>query len=1081
MPHFMLPSPACGARHAMRLARVIRAPLSFVVLVAPALVHAQSAAPAPRRAAGAASASESVAESTFTALSWRNIGPANMSGRMSDVEGVAGNPAILYAGSASGGVWKSTNAGTTWLPIFDKQSVQSIGDLAVDPTNPEVVYVGTGEANVRNSVSFGNGMYKTTDGGRTWRSLGLGDTRHISRVVIDPKNPRRVFAAAIGHAFGPNEERGVFMTEDGGDTWKKALYTDSRHGASDLDIDPQNPNILYAGMWYFDRKQWTHRSGDTLGGIYRSTDGGHSWQKMTKGLPKLMGRIGIKVAPSSPNVVYAVAETREGYVFRSDDHGESWRKVSDNAHTLGRGFYYADLRVDPQNPDRVYTLGMSYMVSIDGGSTFKAVTGNFHGDHQTMWIDPLDPKRLYMGDDGGLSVSHDQGKTWEWFQNLPVGQFYQLSYDMREPFYHVAGGLQDNGVWTGPSRTRGASVMSPDWRFIQNGDGYYAVSHPENPDLFLSDYQAGGIQATNLQTYEQREASPQVKRMDGYSADSNAVRFNWNAPIVQSPHDKRVVYFAGSVIYRSSDWGKTWTTISGDLSKNDKSRQGDAGGPILKENTVAEYYGNVYSFAESPVQKGVLWAGTDDGNVQVSQDDGKTWVNVAPNVAGVGADAVVSGVEPSRAAAGTAYVTFERHMMDDYRPYVYKTTDFGKTWTNITGNLPSSAYLQVIREDPRNPNLLYAGTELGLYVSWSGGTAWTRLHLKNLPSVAVHEVLVHPRENDLILATHGRAVWVLDDATPIQQMTAQVAAKAAHLFPMRAATRYNQGDHQWNWGNKQYRGQNAPYGAIVTYWLGRKPAADSLVKVEILKDGSVIRTLKKPSADAGFNRVTWDLRMDPPKVLSDMPADSADPGDWRARPTGPQVLPGQYAVRLTVAGASQEQALTVRIDPSSGIGEQELRQQFEQATRLNTVIASLIDTERNLVAFKGQIDERRATGKEMRGEASRDMATAAGEEIVKLDSVRLQLTRPRSEVIPFYSEGPRPLERAMSLMGSIDNGLTPVIAAQREYMGDVRRDAQTVIDMVERQVNASVQRMNPLLKALGLPELIAPPKKATAM
>ncbi|MEP7345320.1 MAG: glycosyl hydrolase, partial [Gemmatimonadaceae bacterium] len=583
--------------------------------------------PAPSPAAASAPA---LAESLFANLSYRNIGPANMSGRMADVEGVPGDPSILYAGSASGGVWKSTNAGQTWSPIFDKQPIMSIGDMAIEPGNPEVVYVGTGEGNVRNSVSFGTGVYKTTDGGKTWKHLGLADTRHISRIVISPKDPRRVYVAAIGHAFGPNEERGVFMSEDAGDTWKKVLYTDNVHGVSDLDIDPQNPNILYAGLWYFDRKQWTHRSGDEHGGVYRSTDGGKTWTKLTKGLPKLMGRIGVKVAPSSPNVVYVVAETREGYVFRSDDHGDSWQKVSDNAHTLGRGFYYADLRVDPVNENRVYTLGMSFSLSIDGGKTFTPMPGNFHGDHQTMWIDPANPRRMLMGDDGGLDVTYDQGKTWEWFGNIPVGQFYQLSYDMREPFYNVAGGLQDNGVWTGPVRTRGASIWSSDWRFIQNGDGYYAVSHPDDPDWFLSDYQAGGIQATNLRTYEQREASPQVKRMDGYPADSNSVRFNWNAPIVQSPHDKRIVYFAGNIVYRSADWGRTWNAISPDLSKNDKSRQGDAGGPVLKENTVAEYYGTVYSLAESPVQKGVIWAGTDDGNLQVTQDDGKTWTNVAP-------------------------------------------------------------------------------------------------------------------------------------------------------------------------------------------------------------------------------------------------------------------------------------------------------------------------------------------------------------------------------------------------------------------------------------------------------------------
>lgn len=1055
--------------------------LCHTVLVILPLVAAAGLPAQARRPATPPAPAPALPESTFAGLTWRNIGPANMSGRMADIEGVPGDPAMLYAGSASGGVWKSANAGTTWTPIFDAQPVQSIGDLALEPGNPEVIYVGTGEANVRNSVSFGNGVYKSTDGGRTWKHLGLSDTRHISRIVINPRDPKKVYVAAIGHSYGPNEERGVFMTADGGETWRKVLYTDDRHGAADLDIDPQNPNILYAGLWYFDRKQWTFRSGDEQGGVYRSTDGGLTWSKATKGLPRLMGRIGIKVAPSSPNVVYVVAETREGYVFRSDDHGETWRKVSDNAHTLGRGFYYADLRVDPQNPDRVYTLGMAYMYSIDGGRTFTAMSGNFHGDFQTMWIDPANPRRLLMGDDGGLNVSYDQGKSWEWFPNLPVGQFYQLSFDMREPYYHLAGGLQDNGVWTGPSRVRGSSILARDWRFVQNGDGYYAISHPDDPELFLSDYQAGGIQATNMRTWEQREASPQVKRMDGYPADSNRVRFNWNAPIIASPHDGRVAYFAGSIAYRSTDWGRTWTAISPDLSKDDKSRQGDAGGPVLKENTVAEYYGTITEFAESPVQAGVLWAGTDDGNLQVTRDGGRTWTNVAPNVPGLGPDAVSSGVEPSRTAAGTAYAAFERRMMDDFRPYIYRTTDFGRTWTSITGNLPERNWVQVVREDPRNPNVIYAGTELGLYVSWTGGTQWTRLHLKNLPSVAVHQVLVHPRDNDLILATHGRAIWVLDDAAPIQQMSPEVAAMPAHLFPMRTATRLNTGDQSWDWGNKQFRGTNAAYGALITYWLAAKPAADSLVRVEILKDGAVIRTLKRAPAAQGFNRVTWDLRMDPPMFLTDMNPDSAESGDWRSRPVGPQVLPGTYAVRLTVGGQSQEQPLTVRIDPTAGVTLAQLQAQFEQATRLFGAISTMIEVERNLGAFRNQVDERSATAVELRGDAARDLARASGEELAKLDSVRRQLTRPKSDKVPYYSEGPRPLERALSLMGAVDAGLTPIIEAQREYMGDVRRDAQAAIDMVEGQVDATAARINPLLQALGLPALVIPPRRPVSM
>lgn len=1034
------------------------------------------------RAPGADASAASISDSTFTGLSYRNIGPANMSGRVSDVEGIPGDPSTVYLSAASGGVWKTTDGGVTWKPLFDKQPVQSIGDMAVDPTNSDVIYVGTGEANVRNSVSFGQGVYKSTDGGRTWKLLGLTDTRHISRIVINPIDPRKVYVAAIGHAFGPNEERGVFMSEDAGETWKKVLYIDNVHGASDIDIDPKNPNLLYAGMWLFDRKQWTFTSGDEKGGIFRSTDGGKTWTKATKGLPKLMGRIGIKVAPSSPNIVYTVAETREGYVFKSTDYGETWTKTSDNAHTLGRGFYYADLRVDPGNENRVYTLGMSFSISVDGGLTFKPVTGNFHGDHQTMWIDPKNTRRMFMGDDGGLNVSYDQGGAWQWFPNLPVGQFYQISYDMREPFYSVSGGLQDNGTWVGPSRSRGGSILAESWRFIQGGDGYYAVSHPDDPDRFLSDLQAGGIVATNLRTFEQREASPQVKRMDGYPADSNKVRFNWNAPIVKSPHDGKIVYFAGNIVYRSSDWGTTWTAISPELSKNDKSKQGDAGGPILKENTVAEYYGTVYSLEESPVKKGVIWAGTDDGNVQITQDDGKTWTNVAANIPGVGINAVVSAVEPSRIDAGTAYVGIERRMMDDYKPYVFKTTDFGKTWTNISGNMPVGAYVQVVREDPKNTNLVYVGTELGLFANWNGGRGeWTRMHLGNLPNVAVHEVRVHPRENDLIVATHGRAIWIFDDATPIQQMNAQIAAKASHLFPLRQATRVNTGGGEWSWGSLAFKGKNAEYGATISYWLKDKLAADSLVKLEVLRDGAVIRTLKKPSAAQGFNRVTWDLRYDAPKVLSDMPADSPEAGDWRSRPVGAQALPGTYAVRLTVSGQAQEQPLTIRIDPSSGITMATLQTQFTQAQRLTEVITNLIETERNLVAFRGQIEERSASGSEMRGAAAKSLVTAAGEEIGKLDSVRLQVTRPRLDKVPFYSEGPRPLERAMNLMGSIDSGLNPTIPGQLEYAGDARRDAQTVIEMVERQVDATVKRINPLLQALGLPALAPPSKKPNAM
>ena len=1053
----------------LRFSRTGLGVVAALLFTSPGIAQRRAEVPAARRGPS---------DSLLATLAWRSIGPANMSGRIADVEGVPGDPRTIVVGSASGGVWKTTNGGTTWTPIFDRQPVQSIGDLALEPGNPDVMYVGTGEANVRNSASFGLGVFKSTDGGRNWKSTGLADTRHIARIVINPREPKKVYVAAVGHAHGPNAERGVFRTEDGGDSWIKALYTDDRHGASDLDIDPSNPNILYAGMWYFDRKQWTHRSGDTLGGVYKSIDGGKSWKKLTNGLPKLMGRIGVKVAPSNPNTVYVVAETQEGYLFRSDDQGETWKKVSDNAHVLGRGFYYADLRVDPQNAEKVYTLGMSFSVTVDGGKTIKPVAQGFHGDHQTMWIDPLDPRRLLMGDDGGLMRSVDDGKNWEWFPNIPVGQFYQISADMREPFYFLAGGLQDNGVWFGPNRSREGAILNDDWQMMQFGDGYYAVSHPDNPDLFLSDYQGGGIAATDMKTREQREASPQPKRMDGFPTDSNRLRFNWNAPIVQSPHDKKIVYFGGNILFRSADWGKSWQAISPDLSRNLTERFGDAGGPVLKENTTAEYYGNIYSIAESPVQKGVIWVGTDDGNLQVTQDDGKSWSNVTANLR-IPADGEVSGIEASRTGAGVAYVTVERHMMDDYAPYVFKTTDFGRTFTRIDAGLPPHAYGQVIREDPKNTNLIYLGTETGLFASWTGGGNWVPLGLKNLPNVAVHEVLVHPRENDLIVATHGRALWILDDASVLQQLSPDVPAATPQLYPMRTATRFTSRDVKFTWGQKWMKGANPAYGAIITYRLPEKVAAESLLSLQVLKDGQVIRTIKRAPRAEGFNRIAWDLRMDPPTAAPDIHPDSLDAGEWGPRAQGPQVLPGQYVVRLTVRGVSQQQPVTVRVDPTAGISEAELVAQHTEAVRLRDLANVLFDGMTGVDAVKGQVAERQQTARSLRGPEAREFTDAAAKALTTLQDTKLQLTRPSAAIRPYYSEGPRPLERILNAFSSIDGGQSAPIAAQREYANELRADTRFVIELADKKISETLNALNPLLQRLSLPPLVAPAKKTS--
>ncbi|MCG6947390.1 MAG: hypothetical protein LJE93_00530, partial [Acidobacteria bacterium] len=530
-------------------------------------------------------------ERVLSNLEWRNVGPVNMSGRIADVEGVAGDPRVIWVGSASGGVWKTTNGGLNFKPVFDDQQIASIGDLCLAPSNPDVVYVGTGESAVRNSVSFGNGVYKTTDAGQSWTHLGLEDTRHISKVLVHPEDPDTVWVGALGHMSGPNEERGVFRSTNGGASWEKVLYLDDRHGVSDMAIDASNPNILFACLWHFDRKPWTHTSGSEKGGVWRSVDGGSSWTKIEKGLPKLMGRIGVEVSRSNPEVVYVIAESDKGTLFRSDDRGVTFRRVSEQRQIVSRGFYYTHVRIDPANEDRIYTVAGSLFRSIDGGKTFERISKTTHVDYHALWIDPSDPHRLWQGQDGGVAVSYDHGETWEPLRNLPVGQFYQVYADNRQPFYFVGGGLQDNGAWYGPSRTREPSgILQDDWRMMSDGDAYWVVPDVDDPDRVISEWQAGGIVRTDLRTRRQTDISPQPRRNDGGPAADLEYRFNWNAPIIRSPHDQDTIYFGANVVFKSPDFGDTWEIISPDLTTDDPEKQGEAGGPAWKENTTAEYH-----------------------------------------------------------------------------------------------------------------------------------------------------------------------------------------------------------------------------------------------------------------------------------------------------------------------------------------------------------------------------------------------------------------------------------------------------------------------------------------------------------
>ena len=561
-------------------------------------------------------------------------------------------------------------------------------------------------------------------------------------------------------------------------------------------------------MWRFERKPWTFTSGSEKGGVFRSIDGGRTWNKLEKGLPKMIGRIGLSVSQSNPNVVYAILEAKEGTLYRSDDKGENFRQVYKNQNIVGRGFYYTTVRVDPTDENKVYAVASPLFKSLDGGRNFSRIAPAIHIDFHALWIDPANPKRMWNGQDGGVAVSTDEGKTWEYVNNFATGQFYQIFADNVAPFYNISGGLQDNGTWVGPSRNREPSgILNDDWRMISFGDGFFAISHPDNPDLFLTESQGGNVVRTDMKNREQQLVIPFFGI--GGAAENDKVRFNWNAPLIPSPHDKNTVYLAGSSVFKSTDFGKNWTAISDDLTTGNKERLKDAGGPVFTENTSAEYFETVISLAESPRTKDLLWAGTDDGNLQITNDGGKTWTNIVKNIKNIPQDSSVSHIEFSRANENTVYVSFDRHKFDDYKPYIFKTTDGGKSFSNISGNLPANAYVHVVREDPKNTNLIYAGTELGIYASWDGGKNWTELNMKNFPRVAVHDILIHPRDNDLIVATHGRSIWVFDDAAVLQQMNSNILQGAGYVFEPRPAYRFATRMTRYGIGDKPFRGRES--------------------------------------------------------------------------------------------------------------------------------------------------------------------------------------------------------------------------------------------------------------------------------
>lgn len=851
-------------------------------------------------------------------LKFREIGPANMGGRIDDFAVVESDTNIVYAATASGGLWKSVNSGMTWTPVFDNEAVSSIGAVAVAQSEPDTVWVGTGEANNRQSSSWGDGVYKSADGGKTWKNMGLRETCHIGRIVVHPKNPNIVYVAAQGKLWGANEERGVFKTADGGRTWTKALYLNPDTGVTDLAMDPMNPDTLYAAAYQRRRTPFSFNGGGPGSGIYRTTDGGATWKKLTNGLPKgEMGRIGLDVYRKNPNVVYALVESEESGIYRSNDKGETWVRMS---NTDPRPMYFSQVRIDPNNDQRIWVAGVNMAYSEDGGKTFvtNRVT-KIHVDFHGIWIDPANSNNMVVGCDGGIHFSRDSGRTWDQRAQIAIGQFYEIAYDMSKP-YKVCGGLQDNDSWCGPSATTNVlGITNDDWYTVAGGDGFYARIDPVDPWIVYAESQDGNIVRRDLRTHEAKSIRP---REDNDKI--SRYRFQWNTPMVMSSHDRKTIYYGGNFVFKSTDQGDDWKRISPDLTtgvdRNTLSIMGQkvADRTMLSRNDGVASYPTITTLSESPVRAGILWAGTDDGNVQVTRD-GETWKNVVGNIPGVPKGTYVSRVLASAFDAGTAYVAFDGHRSDDFNIYLFKTADYGETWKRITNGIPNDrGTLHVIREHPRNKNLLFAGGEFGLYVSFDGGENWQELK-NNLPRVPVDDIAIQPRENDLILATHGRSVWILDSINPLEQMAGSPAGGALEAFDVRPATLWSMMSRGEFRGFDMFVGENPPYGAIIDFWTKTKPDPKE-VKIAILDaSGKAVAHIQPKSLETGVNRVSWDLREDRPVPLTPQEQarleQFAAAGGGRPVTGGPLVDPGDYTVEISVGSDKVSKKIVVEEDP----------------------------------------------------------------------------------------------------------------------------------------------------------------------
>lgn len=1033
----------------------------------------------------------------FKRLEFRLIGPA-AGGRVSRACGVPGDPNTYYLAGAASGVWKSTDAGIHWKPIFDDQLDSSIGSIAVAPSDPNVVYVGAGEANIRGNVAAGHGIYKSTDAGKTWKHVWKQEGQ-IGTLIIHPTNPDIAYAAVLGHVFGPNPERGVYRTTDGGATWKRVLFKDADTGASDVCFDPSNPRVLFAGLWQARRLPWEMTSGGPGSGLYVSRDGGDTWThlvpppdkdadreppkgtKYCKGLPEgVCGKICVAVAPSDGERVYAMIENEKGGLFRSDDGGDSWERINDSGGIRQRPFYFSTITVHPTNADIVFLPQVPLLKSIDGGKTFRRINGPHHGDHHDLWIDPKDPRRMIDSNDGGVDVTVNGGETW-YAPPLPICQFYRINVDERVP-YHISGTMQDLGTASGPSN----SLLQPgiglaDWHPVGGGETGHTMPDPSDPNIVYAGEYGGYLSRYDHRTRQAKPISIYPFNPSGFTAADIKYRFQWTAPVLISRHDPKRVYHGANILFRTSDGGQTWKAVSGDLTRNDRSKQKWSGGPITGDNCGPEVYGTIFALAESPKEKGVLWAGSDDGLVHVSRDDGTTWTNVTPpNMPEWG---TVVCIEASPHHGGTAYVVVERHRLDDMKPYLFRTDDYGKSWRDVTGDLPRDVYLHAVREDPKVKGMLYVGTERGVAFSRDVGANWQQLRL-NLPTVAVSDLRI--KDDDLVVGTNGRSVWILDDLTPLRNGTSDVLAKNVHLFDTRPVYRWRYGpvlQDELHHGTEK----NPPKGAIVHYHLSRKPEGDVVLDV-LDAAGKVVRHLdsqeeKKLAVDeanyseervkkvvlpteAGLHRVVWDLTADGPELIEGAQVDLGTPKASMLVP------PGEYTLRLKVEGKSYETKLKLRSDPR--VKETGLEEQFQLALAVRDDLTRLTRIVNRLRSLRQQLQTREEL---LKDETKADELLKASKALLeRLDELEGRLHNPKARVAydilaqkggaKLYSQLAWLFELLKDADGAPPQGIREVFAEQHAEL-----DA---LESVWRGLLTEVEKLNALAKSADVPGVIVP-------